>query len=145
MNDLEIAQRSFKWFYELSETEKIKFEFKCDFRGEAKNCQDLLNQASYHLTRAKRRDEEERELKRKQEIQFQELKEKQLKAEQEKQQELEMAKLALIEKRAEYVKRTQNYTQQQIDEGKSEKSKSSKKVSYQYFNLFNQSIGYFCF
>lgn len=84
------------------------------------------------MTRAKRRDEEERDLKRKQEIQFQELKEKQLKAEQERQQEIEMAKLALIEKRAEYVKRTQNYTQLQVEESKSEKSKSSKKVSYRH-------------
>ena len=38
-----------------------------------------------------------------------------------------MAKLALIEKRAEYVKRTQNYMTVNDIEEKSEKSKSSSK------------------
>lgn len=133
VNDLEIALRSFKWLNELSESKKTIFEFKCDFKSEGKSCQDLLNQTSYYLTRAKRRDEEERDLKRKQEIQYEEIRQRQLAEQLKKEKEEEMAKLALIEKRAEYVKKTQNYMTVADMEEKSEKSKSqSKKVRFQF-------------
>ena len=135
VNDLEIAMRSFNWFIEFSEADKARFEFKCDFKNEVKSCMDLLNQAVYHLTRAKRRDEEERELKRKQELQIQELKERQLKEQREKEQIIEQAKQALIEKRTEFVKKMQNRTNNPQVEEKSEKSKSSKKVINHQFHL----------
>lgn len=93
----------------------------------------MLNQTSYYLTRAKRRDEEERDLKRKQEIQYEEIRQRQLAEQLKKEKEEEMAKLALIEKRAEYVKKTQNYMTVADMEEKSEKSKSqSKKVRFQF-------------
>ncbi len=106
---MEIAQRSFKWLFDLNEASRL--EFKCDFRGEAKNCGDLLNQASYHLSRAKRRDDEEQALKRKQELSLQEIKEMREREQQEKEQAEETARLALQEKRAEFVKKTQNLMQ----------------------------------
>ncbi len=132
VNDLEVAMKTFKWLHELSDSEKQRFDFKCDFKYEFKNCQDLLNQTSYYLTRAKRRDEEERELKRKQEVEFEEIRQRQLAEQKVREQEEELAKIALIEKRAEYVKRTQNYMTVNDIEEKSEKSKSSsKKVGFE--------------
>jgi RNA polymerase-associated protein CTR9 len=130
VNDLSIANRTFDWLATSTEIDRTKFEFKHDFKNEARICTDLLNQAHYHLMRAKKLDEEERELKRKQEAQIKELKEKQefeqkLKEDEQKQKEQE-----LIKKRAEFVEKTQSYTKNiQIEETKPDKKGSSKKVN----------------
>lgn len=128
VHDLEIASRTFVWLGSSTEIDRTKFEFKYDFKNESRICQDLLNQASYHLTRAKILDEEEKELKRKQEAQIRELKEKQQFEQKLKEDEQKQKELALIEKRAEFVKKTQNFTNFQVEE-KAEKKGSSKKRS----------------
>jgi RNA polymerase-associated protein CTR9 len=45
---------------------------------EARQCQDLLSQAQYHVARARKIDEEERNLRRKQQEERERFKEKQL-------------------------------------------------------------------
>lgn len=75
---------------------------------EEQRCQDLLSQAQYHVVRARRADEEEQEIRRKQELEREALRQKymiELKAKEEAklQQEKE-----LIQKRQEYVEKTKN-------------------------------------
>lgn len=129
VNDLVIADRTFTWLGSSTEIDRTKFEFKCDFKNESRVCTDLLKQAEYHLTRAKKLDEEERELKRRQETQIKELKEKQQIEQKLKEDELKQKELALIEKRAEFVKKTQNFTKNIQIEEKTEKKGSNKKRS----------------
>ena len=126
IHDLESAAKVFEWFWTSSDAEKLKAEFKCDFKMEARFCQDMVTQSAYHLTRAKKLDEVEKELKRKQEMEIQQLKFKHEQEMKQREQEQELQKLALIEKRAEFVKKTQNLTQNVHIETE---KKSSKKVS----------------
>ena len=136
--DLESATKVFEWFMVSADVSKLKAEFKCDFKTEARICQDLITQSAYHLSRARKLDENERELKRKQELEIQHIKQKHEMEMRQKEQELEMQKLALIEKRAEYVKKTQNLTQNvQIESEK----KSSKKVFTSMHSAFDPFVG----
>ena len=139
VNDLSIAERSFTWLGS-SEIDRTKFEFKCDFKNESRVCTDLLKQAEYHLTRAKKLDEEERELKRRQEAQIKELKEKQQIEQKLKEDEIKQKELALIEKRAEFVKKTQNLTKNIQIEEKAEKKGSNKKVSKNFGEFFRSKL-----
>jgi hypothetical protein len=132
IHDLESAAKVFEWFLYSTEVDKLKAEFKCDFKMEARFCQDLVTQSAYHLTRAKKLDEVEKELKRKQEMEIQQLKLKHEQEMKQKEQEVELQKLALIEKRAEFVKKTQNLTQNVHIETE---KKTAKKV-LNYFHFF---------
>lgn len=126
ISDLEIASRTFQWLNTSGEAERLRAEFRCDFKSEAKHCQDLLIQGSWHLARAKKLDDQERELKEKQEKEIKMLREKHLEEQRQKELELELQKQALAEKRAEYVKKTQNLTQN-INIEPEKKSRGSKK------------------
>ena len=124
--DLQIATKVFEWFLVSGDVEKFKTEFKCDFKYEAKVCKDMVTQSASLLNRARNLDEKEKELKRKQEMEIMQIKIKQEQEMKLKEQEIELQKLALIEKRAEFVKKTQNLMQNvQIESEK----KSSKKVN----------------
>ncbi len=127
--DLDSASRTFQWLNTSGEGDRLRGEFRCDFKLENKICQDLLTQSSYHLARAKRLDEEEKELKRKQEQEIQQLKQKQLQEQLLREQELEKQKQELAEKRAEFVKKTtQNLTRNiEIEEKPEKKSKKRSK------------------
>ena len=131
VSDLKSAHRTFTWL--ATETDRPRIDFKCDLKGEAKLCQDLLNQAAYHLARAKKIDEEEKELKRKQEMQIMELKKKQLDEIRMKEQEKELQKQALKEKRDEFMKmKTQTMNMMAETE-----KKTSKKVILKFLILVN--------
>ncbi len=117
INDLKAAQCTFKWLGASMESSSDSAthgidnslrEYKFDFDRESKVCSDLLAQASYHLSRAQKLDEEEKELKRRQENEIQQLKIKQMQEELQREQEIEQQKLALMEKRAEYIKKTES-------------------------------------
>ncbi|PSN41501.1 RNA polymerase-associated protein CTR9 [Blattella germanica] len=75
---------------------------------EARQCQDLLSQAQYHVARARRVDEEERQLRRKQEEEREAFrmkqKEEQKKLEEKKRMEFE----EMCKKRQEYREKTKN-------------------------------------
>lgn len=76
--------------------------------AEARRCQDLLSQAQYHVARARRLDEEEKMLRRKQEEERQAFKMRQTE-EQRKLQEMRRQKEeAMLQKRQEYVEKTKN-------------------------------------
>lgn len=141
--NLESAKRTFEWLMNSGEAERLK-EFKCDFKLEMKICSDYLAQCSYHLARAKRLDDEERELKRRQELEIQHIKQKLLEEQLQKEQEIEQQKLALQEKRAEFVKKTQNFTRNiQVEEKKTTKKatiilkfKMSLFILVDFFKIF---------
>ncbi|XP_063981062.1 RNA polymerase-associated protein CTR9 homolog [Diachasmimorpha longicaudata] len=75
---------------------------------EARRCQDLLSQAQYHVARARRLDEEEKMLRRKQEEERQAFKLRQ--SEQQKQMEelRKQTQEAMLQKRQEFVEKTKN-------------------------------------
>ena len=133
IKDLEIAKMTFKWLSEHAHEEQTEFDIMYDFKApgetEAGKCQDLLNQTTHHLSRARRLDEEEREVKRKQEHDREEQKQKLLNEQQKKEHELQQQKMVLSEKRAEFVKKAQTFTRNINYEEKEEKKsrKRSKK------------------
>jgi RNA polymerase-associated protein CTR9 len=126
--DLEAANRTFQWLNMSGEAERLRSDFKCDFKSESKQCNDLLIQGSWHLARAKKLDDQEREMKERQEKEIRLLREKQLEEERQREIEVEQQRLALAEKRAEYVKKTQNLTQNLHIEPEKLDKKSRKKV-----------------
>ena len=131
IKDLEIAKQTFKWSSVNGNQERTRFDIKFEFSKydaiEMKRCQDLLDQTTYHLTRARRLDDEEREAKRKQELEREELKQKMLDEQHRKEFEKEQQKLMLNEKRAEFVKKAQTFTRN-INQEEKEEKKSRKRT-----------------
>uniref|UniRef100_A0A1B6K9J5 Uncharacterized protein n=2 Tax=Graphocephala atropunctata TaxID=36148 RepID=A0A1B6K9J5_9HEMI len=75
---------------------------------EARQCQDLLSQAQYHVARARRLDEEEKQLRRKQEEERESFRLKQLE-EQRAQEEKKKTQIEeMLQKRKEYKEKTKN-------------------------------------
>ncbi|KQK82736.1 RNA polymerase-associated protein CTR9 [Amazona aestiva] len=75
---------------------------------EARQCSDLLSQAQYHVARARKQDEEERELRAKQEQEKELLRQKLLKEQEEKRLREKEEQKKLLEQRAQYVEKTKN-------------------------------------
>uniref|UniRef100_A0A8C4RTN3 RNA polymerase-associated protein CTR9 homolog n=1 Tax=Erpetoichthys calabaricus TaxID=27687 RepID=A0A8C4RTN3_ERPCA len=71
-------------------------------------CSDLLSQAQYHVARARKQDEEERELRAKQEQERELLRQQLLKEQEEKRHREEEEQRKLLEQRAQYVEKTKN-------------------------------------
>ena len=126
MYDLKSAWKTFNFLIMSGESEKFR-EFKVDAKMEAKFCEDLLSQGKYYLTRAEKIDEEERILKRKQEQEIQQLKFKEMQEEMQREKELEEKRLALEQKRAEFIKSTQSMMIVEADK-KAAKKRSKKET-----------------
>jgi hypothetical protein len=114
--DLKAASRTFTWLHAATsaattvvstEAERLR-EFKCDFEREARVCEDLLAQGKHHLARAEKLDEAEREMKRRQEADVMELRARQEQELRKREEEIEQQRLAQIEKRAQYLRKTEN-------------------------------------
>ncbi|GIY09285.1 RNA polymerase-associated protein CTR9 homolog [Caerostris extrusa] len=75
---------------------------------EARQCQDLLSQAQYHVARARRLDAEEREFRRKQEEEREALKKKIIEQQQKEQDERLKQEQELIIKRQEFVEKSKS-------------------------------------
>ena len=75
---------------------------------EEQRCQDLLQQAQYHVVRARRMDDEEQEIRKKQEIEREALRQKTLEEQRAKEEEKLKQEKELIQKRQEYVEKTKN-------------------------------------
>ncbi|XP_074774284.1 RNA polymerase-associated protein CTR9 homolog isoform X2 [Athene noctua] len=73
-----------------------------------RQCSDLLSQAQYHVARARKQDEEERELRAKQEQEKELLRQKLLKEQEEKRLREKEEQKKLLEQRAQYVEKTKN-------------------------------------
>lgn len=135
--DLETAKRTFQWLATCTMHDRSRFEIKYDFKLdgiEAKKCEDLLKQTEYHLSRAKRIDEDEREMKRRQQEEREETRLKMVEEQTKREQELLQQKMALQQqkmvmqaKRDEIMKRTQNMTASAMDDDKKSRKRGAKK------------------
>jgi len=75
---------------------------------EAKQCQDLLSQAQYHVARARKMDNDEREMRRKQEEEREALRIKQIEEQTKALQKQEEQRKEMLLKRQEYREKTKN-------------------------------------
>uniref|UniRef100_A0A8C7J3H6 CTR9 homolog, Paf1/RNA polymerase II complex component n=1 Tax=Oncorhynchus kisutch TaxID=8019 RepID=A0A8C7J3H6_ONCKI len=73
---------------------------------EARQCSDLLSQAQYHVARARKQDEEEKEIRAKQDQERDFLRQQMHKEQEEKRTKLEEDQKKLLEQRAMYVEKT---------------------------------------
>ncbi|KAM8939779.1 RNA polymerase-associated protein CTR9 homolog [Pelodytes ibericus] len=103
VKELELAHRYFNYLSKVGD--KMRFDLALA-ATEARQCSDLLSQAQYHVARARKQDEEEKELRAKQEQEKEVLRQKLLKQQEEKRlKEIEEQK-KLLEQRAQYVEKT---------------------------------------
>lgn len=113
VHELDLAQ---KYFYYLSlHGDKMKYDLG-QASAEARQCQDLLSQAQYHVARARRLDAEEREFRRKQEEEREALKQKILEQQQKQVEERMKQEQELIMKRQEFVEKSKSKLVFEIDE-----------------------------
>ncbi|XP_013907153.1 PREDICTED: RNA polymerase-associated protein CTR9 homolog [Thamnophis sirtalis] len=123
VKELELAHRYFSYLSKVGD--KMRFDLALA-ATEARQCSDLLSQAQYHVARARKQDEEERELRAKQEQEKELLRQKLLKEQEEKRlREIEEQK-KLLEQRAQYVEKTKNIL---MFTGEVEGSKEKKRGS----------------
>merc|ERR1712098_134625 len=108
VHELGIAHKYFQ--YLAVEGDKTKYDLS-RAAIEARQCQDLLSQAQYHVARAKAIDEQEREQKRKQHLERESYRNKQLEL-QKKLEEAQREKLeSKLKARQEYVERMKRATE----------------------------------
>lgn len=96
---------------------------------EAKQCQDLLSQAQYHVARARKMDNDEKEMRRKQEEEREALKVKQIQEQTKALQRQEEQRKEMLLKRQEYREKTKNAL---VFDAIQEKSKSKGKRRENY-------------
>ncbi|XP_036442373.1 RNA polymerase-associated protein CTR9 homolog [Colossoma macropomum] len=122
VKELELAHRYFSYLSKAGD--KMRFDLALA-SSEARQCSDLLSQAQYHVARARKQDEEEKELRAKQD-QERELLRQQMQREQEekKVKEAEEQK-KLQEQRAQFVEKTKNLLSftEEVKESAKEKKK----------------------
>ncbi|NP_001086446.1 RNA polymerase-associated protein CTR9 homolog [Xenopus laevis] len=105
VKELELAHRYFNYLSKVGD--KMRFDLALA-TSEARQCSDLLSQAQYHVARARKQDEEEKEMRTKQEQEKEVLRQKLLKEQEEKHlREIEEQK-KLLEQRAQYLEKTRN-------------------------------------
>ncbi|XP_051779208.1 RNA polymerase-associated protein CTR9 homolog [Erpetoichthys calabaricus] len=105
VKELELAHRYFSYLSKAGD--KMRFDLVLA-SSEARQCSDLLSQAQYHVARARKQDEEERELRAKQEQERELLRQQLLKEQEEKRHREEEEQRKLLEQRAQYVEKTKN-------------------------------------
>ncbi|XP_006885655.1 PREDICTED: RNA polymerase-associated protein CTR9 homolog [Elephantulus edwardii] len=121
VKELELAHRYFSYLSKVGD--KMRFDLALA-ATEARQCSDLLSQAQYHVARARKQDEEERELRAKQEQEKELLRQKLLKEQEEKRLREKEAQKKLSEQRAQYVEKTKNIL---LFTGKTEATKAKKR------------------
>lgn len=125
--DLKCAHRIFTWLMQTGEVAEKFREFRCDFKSEAKFCEDLLVQSKNYLVRAEKHDEHERELKRRQEMEIAQLRLKQQREQEQLELEQQQRELSLAEKRAEMLKKQEQTQVVEIERKAAASKKRSKK------------------
>jgi RNA polymerase-associated protein CTR9 len=121
VKELELAHRYFSYLSKVGD--KMRFDLALA-ATEARQCSDLLSQAQYHVARARKQDEEERELRAKQEQEKELLRQKLLKEQEEKRLREKEEQKKLLEQRAQYVEKTKNIL---MFTGETEATKEKKK------------------
>ncbi|XP_066556509.1 RNA polymerase-associated protein CTR9 homolog [Amia ocellicauda] len=122
VKELELAHRYFSYLSKAGD--KMRFDLALA-STEARQCSDLLSQAQYHVARARKQDEEEKELRAKQEMERETLKQQLLKEQEEKRNKEVEEQKKLLEQRAQYVEKTKNLLT--FAEGGKEAAKEKKK------------------
>uniref|UniRef100_A0A668A6D5 CTR9 homolog, Paf1/RNA polymerase II complex component n=1 Tax=Myripristis murdjan TaxID=586833 RepID=A0A668A6D5_9TELE len=105
VKELELAHRYFSYLSKAGD--KMRFDLALA-ASEARQCSDLLSQAQYHVARARKQDEEEKELRAKQEQERDLLRQQMLKEQEEKRNKEAEEQKKLLEQRAMYVEKTKN-------------------------------------
>ncbi|XP_048828689.1 RNA polymerase-associated protein CTR9 homolog [Brienomyrus brachyistius] len=124
VKELELAHRYFSYLSKAGD--KMRFDLALA-STEARQCSDLLSQAQYHVARARKQDEEEKELRAKQEQERDLLRQQLMKEQEEKRNREAEEQKKLLEQRAQYVEKTKNLLT--FSEGMKEPSKEKKKSS----------------
>ncbi|XP_037103454.1 RNA polymerase-associated protein CTR9 homolog isoform X2 [Syngnathus acus] len=105
VKELELAHRYFSYLSKAGD--KMRFDL-AHAASEARQCSDLLSQAQYHVARARKQDEEEKELRAKQEQERDLLRQQLMKEQEEKKSREAEETKKLLEQRALYVEKTKN-------------------------------------
>lgn len=124
VKELELAHRYFSYLSKAGD--KMRFDLALA-ASEARQCSDLLSQAQYHVARARKQDEEEKELRAKQEQERDLLRQQLIKEQEEKRNREVEEQKKLLEQRALYVEKTKNLLT--FAEGSKEMAKEKKKGS----------------
>ncbi|XP_004543213.1 RNA polymerase-associated protein CTR9 homolog [Maylandia zebra] len=124
VKELELAHRYFSYLSKAGD--KMRFDLALA-ASEARQCSDLLSQAQYHVARARKQDEEEKELRAKQEQERDLLRQQLIKEQEEKRNREVEEQKKLLEQRALYVEKTKNLLT--FAEGSKEMPKEKKKGS----------------
>ncbi|XP_027009006.1 RNA polymerase-associated protein CTR9 homolog [Tachysurus fulvidraco] len=105
VKELELAHRYFSYLSKAGD--KMRFDLALA-ASEARQCSDLLSQAQYHVARARKQDEEEKELRAKQDQEREVLRQQLLRVQEEKRAKEAEEQKKLLEQRAQYVEKTRN-------------------------------------
>ncbi|XP_041929768.1 RNA polymerase-associated protein CTR9 homolog [Alosa sapidissima] len=105
VKELELAHRYFSYLSKAGD--KMRFDLALA-ASEARQCSDLLSQAQYHVARARKQDEEEKELRAKQEQERDLLRQQMMKEQEEKRYKEVEEQKKLLEQRAQYVEKTKS-------------------------------------
>ncbi|XP_034383282.1 RNA polymerase-associated protein CTR9 homolog isoform X2 [Cyclopterus lumpus] len=122
VKELELAHRYFSYLCKAGD--KMRFDLALA-ASEARQCSDLLSQAQYHVARARKQDEEEKELRAKQEQERDILRQQMRKEQEDKRNKAVEGQKKLLEQRALYVEKTKNLLT--FAEGSKEMAKDKKK------------------
>ncbi|XP_056464033.1 LOW QUALITY PROTEIN: RNA polymerase-associated protein CTR9 homolog [Gadus chalcogrammus] len=122
VKELELAHRYFSYLSKAGD--KMRFDLALA-ASEARQCSDLLSQAQYHVSRARKQDEEDKEMRAKQEQERDILRQQIRKEQEDKSTRVAEDQRKLLERRAMYVEKTKNLLS--FVDGPKETSKDKKK------------------
>ncbi|CAL8380436.1 unnamed protein product [Arctogadus glacialis] len=105
VKELELAHRYFSYLCKAGD--KMRFDLALA-ASEARQCSDLLSQAQYHVSRARKQDEEDKEMRAKQEQERDILRQQIRKEKEDKSTRVAEDQRKLLERRAMYVEKTKN-------------------------------------
>ncbi|KAI8783785.1 RNA polymerase-associated protein CTR9 [Biomphalaria glabrata] len=127
VRDLELAHRYFTYLGQHGD--RMKFDL-AQAAAEAQQCSDLLSQAQYHVARARKIDEEEKEIRKRQEEEMEAIKQKQLSEQLEKLKQKEELEKKMLEQRAVFVEKAKKINLEPEPEDRPRKSggKRSKRA-----------------
>lgn len=122
VKELELAHRYFSYLSKAGD--KMRFDLALA-ASEARQCSDLLSQAQYHVARARKQDEEEKEHRAKQEHEREQLRQQMQREQEEKKSRVAEEQKKLLEQRAQFVEKTKNLLS--FSDGMKEPTKEKKK------------------
>ncbi|KAI7814283.1 RNA polymerase-associated protein CTR9 homolog [Triplophysa rosa] len=122
VKELELAHRYFSYLSKAGD--KMRFDLALA-ASEARQCSDLLSQAQYHVARARKQDEEEKEHRAKQEHEREQLRQQMVREQEERRNREAVEQKKLLEQRAQFVEKTKNLLT--FSEGMKDTAREKKK------------------